>query len=124
VRGFKPDVTIDHPTELKIGGTRIGLFLCGVETPDAMFMNCRTWVLFVGDFIMPYLGAPSSRRRSAGAVRCDRHRRRETPSISFAWPRAAHSEFRVPGMLAQLKTDLIWLRERIGVRSAAAMRMP
>ena len=60
VRSFKPDITIDRRTELKIGGTRIELIpVQGGETHDAMFINLPDeGVLFVGDFIMPYLGAP------------------------------------------------------------------
>src|SRR6266853_892297 len=60
VRSFKPDITIDRPTELKIGGTRIELIpVQGGETHDAMFIYLPDkGVLFVGDFIMPYLGAP------------------------------------------------------------------
>src|SRR6202166_2450440 len=54
VRNFKPDATIDHPTELKIGGTRIELIpVHGGETHDAMFINLPDQgVMFVGDFIM------------------------------------------------------------------------
>src|SRR5882724_10304218 len=60
VRSFKPDVTIDRSTDLKIGGTRIELIpVQGGETRDAMFIHLPDLgVLFVGDFIMPYLGAP------------------------------------------------------------------
>src|SRR6266852_4626572 len=39
VRSFKPDITIDRRTELKIGGTRIELIpVQGGETHDAMFI--------------------------------------------------------------------------------------
>src|SRR5229473_6395 len=60
VRSFKPDVTIDRPTPMKVGGTRIELIpVQGGETPDAMFIELPDLgVIFVGDFIMPYLGAP------------------------------------------------------------------
>jgi len=60
VRSFKPDITIDRRTELKIGGTRIELIpVQGGETHDAMFIHLPDQgVMFVGDFIMPYLGAP------------------------------------------------------------------
>src|SRR5713226_4503402 len=60
VRSFKPDVTIDSRTDLKIGGTRIELIpVHGGETHDAMFIHLPDQgVMFVGDFIMPYLGAP------------------------------------------------------------------
>src|SRR5256884_6467430 len=60
VRSFKPDVTVDRRTELRVGGTRIELIpVEGGETHDAMFIDLTDLgVLFVGDFIMPYLGAP------------------------------------------------------------------
>src|SRR5207253_260897 len=55
VRNFRPDATVDRPTELKVGGTRIDLFpVHGGETRDAMFIHLPDLgVLFVGDFIMP-----------------------------------------------------------------------
>jgi len=60
VTSFKPDVTIDHPTGLKIGGTRFELIpVEGGETDDALFVHVPDHgTLFVGDFIMPFLGAP------------------------------------------------------------------
>src|SRR5262249_12960243 len=60
VLSFKPDFTIDRRTELKIGGTRIELIpVQGGETHDAMLIHLPDQnVMFVGDFIMPYLGAP------------------------------------------------------------------
>src|SRR5260370_18905794 len=60
VRDFKPDATIDRTTELKVGGTRIELIpVHGGETHDAMFIHLPDLaVLFVGGFIMPYIGAP------------------------------------------------------------------
>jgi len=40
VRNFRPDATVDRPTELKVGGTRIDLFpVHGGETRDAMFIH-------------------------------------------------------------------------------------
>ena len=60
MRSFRPDVTIAARTELKIAGTRIELIpIRGGETHDAMFIHLPDeGVMFVGDFIMPYLGAP------------------------------------------------------------------
>ena len=60
MHSFKPDVLVDRPSELTIGGTRISLIpIVGGETPDGMFVELPDQgVLFVGDFIMPYLGAP------------------------------------------------------------------
>jgi glyoxylase-like metal-dependent hydrolase (beta-lactamase superfamily II) len=60
VTTFKPDVAIDRPTELKIGGTRFELIpVKGGETSGALFVHVADHgTLFVGDFIMPFLGAP------------------------------------------------------------------
>ena len=62
-----PDVTIASRTELKIGGTRIEFIpIRGGETHDAMFVHLpEIGVMFVGDFIMPYLGASTIRASSS-----------------------------------------------------------
>src|SRR6516165_9307450 len=59
ILSFRPDVTIDRRTELKIGGTHLELIpVQGGETHDAMLIHLPDQsVMFVGDFIMPYLGA-------------------------------------------------------------------
>ena len=60
VSSFKPDVAIDRETTLNVGGTAVELIpVRGGETDDAMFIHLpNEKILFVGDFIMPYLGAP------------------------------------------------------------------
>ncbi len=60
VRNFKPDATIDRDTELRVGGTHIELIpVQGGETHDGMLIHLPDLgVMFVGDFIMPYIGAP------------------------------------------------------------------
>src|SRR5215471_1805854 len=60
VLSYQPDVTVDHKTDLTIGGTHIELIpIQGGETHDALFIHLPAQkLLFVGDFIMPYLGAP------------------------------------------------------------------
>ena len=66
VRSFTPDITIDRQTEVKIGGTRIEFIpVQGGETHDALFIHLPDHgVMFVGDFIMPYLGAPLLKRET------------------------------------------------------------
>jgi glyoxylase-like metal-dependent hydrolase (beta-lactamase superfamily II) len=51
---------LEPSTALTIGGTRIELIpVQGGETHDALFIHLPAQkVLSVGDFIMPYLGAP------------------------------------------------------------------
>ena len=57
---YKPDVTISDVTKVTIGGTLFRLIpISGGETPDGIFIYMpKESVLFVGDFIMPFIGAP------------------------------------------------------------------
>ena len=116
VRSFRPDVTIAARTELKIGGTRIELIpIRGGETRDAMFIHLPDeGVMFVGDFIMPYLGAPFVEEGDFQGL---------LDAIDILV--AAHPQYLLHGhepltrnftsssMLALLKTDLVWLRDQV-----------
>jgi glyoxylase-like metal-dependent hydrolase (beta-lactamase superfamily II) len=116
VRSFKPDVLIDGRTELKIGGTRIELIpVHGGETHDAMFINLPDQgVMFVGDFIMPYLGAPFVEEGDfqglldAIEVVVEKH-----PQHLLHGHAPLTQLFASVTMLAQLKTDLVWLHEQV-----------
>ena len=116
VRSFKPDVTIDSRTDLKIGGTRIELIpVHGGETHDAMFIHLPDQgVMFVGDFIMPYLGAPFVEEGDfqglldAIDVVVEKH-----PRYLLHGHEPLTSNFGSVTMLAQIKTDLVWLREQV-----------
>jgi glyoxylase-like metal-dependent hydrolase (beta-lactamase superfamily II) len=116
VRSFKPDVMIDGPTNLKIGGTRIELIpVRGGETHDAMFIYLpKQSVMFVGDFIMPYLGAPFVEEGDfqglldAIDVVVEKH-----PQHLLHGHEPLTRNFASASMLAQLKTDLVWLHEQV-----------
>jgi glyoxylase-like metal-dependent hydrolase (beta-lactamase superfamily II) len=116
VRSFKPDVAIDHATDLKIGGTRIELIpVHGGETHDAMFIYLPDQdVMFVGDFIMPYLGAPFVEEGDfqglldAIDIVVEKH-----PQYLLHGHEPLTRNFASATMLAQLKTDLVWLREQV-----------
>jgi glyoxylase-like metal-dependent hydrolase (beta-lactamase superfamily II) len=116
VRSFKPDVTIDRPTDLKIGGTRFELIpVQGGETHDAMFIHLPDQgVMFVGDFIMPYLGAPFVEEGDfqglldAIDVVVEKH-----PRHLLHGHEPLTRVFASAAMLAQLKTDLVWLHEQV-----------
>jgi glyoxylase-like metal-dependent hydrolase (beta-lactamase superfamily II) len=116
VRSFKPDVTINGRTDLKIGGTRIELIpVHGGETHDAMFIHLPDQgVMFVGDFIMPYLGAPFVEEGDfqglldAIDIVVERH-----PQHLLHGHEPLTRNFGSATMLAQLKTDLVWLREQV-----------
>jgi len=60
IAGFKPDVTIAERTNVTVGGSRFELIpIAGGETSDGMMISLPQYsVLFAGDFIMPYIGAP------------------------------------------------------------------
>ena len=116
VGSFKPDVTIAGHTDLKIGGTRIELIpVHGGETHDAMFIHLPDQgVMFVGDFIMPYLGAPFVEEGDfqglldAIDVVVEKH-----PPHLLHGHEPLTRNFASATMLAQLKIDLVWLREQV-----------
>jgi glyoxylase-like metal-dependent hydrolase (beta-lactamase superfamily II) len=116
VRSFKPDVTIDRHTELKIGGTRVELIpVQGGETHDALFIHLPDLgVMFVGDFIMPYLGAPFVEEGDfqglldAIDVVVEKH-----PQHLLHGHEPLTRNFASSQMLAKLKTDLVWLHEQV-----------
>ena len=121
VLSFKPDITIDHRTELKIGGTRIELIpVQGGETHDAMLIHLPDQgVMFVGDFIMPYLGAPFVQEGDLqGLLDAIDIVVQRNPRYLLHGHEPLTRNFTSAAMLAQLKTDLVWLREQV----LAAMR--
>jgi glyoxylase-like metal-dependent hydrolase (beta-lactamase superfamily II) len=116
VRNFKPDVTIDRATKLSIGGTRIELIpIQGGETRDGLFVNVPDLgVLFVGDFIMPYLGAPFAVEGDLqGLLDAIDLVVQKNPRHMLHGHEPLTRNFSSPDMLAQLKTHLIWLREEV-----------
>jgi glyoxylase-like metal-dependent hydrolase (beta-lactamase superfamily II) len=116
VRSFRPDATIDRPTELKIGGTRIELIpVHGGETHDAMFIHLPDFgVLFVGDFIMPYLGAPFVvEGHVQGLLDAIDLVVQKNPRYMLHGHEPLTRNFSSPDMLAQLKRNLGWLRDQV-----------
>jgi glyoxylase-like metal-dependent hydrolase (beta-lactamase superfamily II) len=116
VRSFKPDVTIDRRTDVKIGGTRIELIpIQGGETHDGMFIHLPDLsVMFVGDFTMPYLGAPFRQEGDLqGLLDAIDIVVQRNPKHLLHGHEPLTRNFRSPAMLAQLKLDLGWLREQV-----------
>jgi glyoxylase-like metal-dependent hydrolase (beta-lactamase superfamily II) len=116
VRNFKPDATIDRTTELKIGETRVELIpVHGGETRDAMFIDLPDLgVLFVGDFIMPYLGAPFMVEGDLqGVLDAIDIVVQKNPRYMLHGHEPLTRNFSSPEMLAQLKTNLGWLRDQV-----------
>ena len=87
----------------------------GGETHDAMFIHLPDQgVMFVGDFIMPYLGAPFVEEGDFQGLldaidvvvgKYPRHLLHGHEPLTRNFASAA--------MLAQLKTDLVWLRDQV-----------
>jgi glyoxylase-like metal-dependent hydrolase (beta-lactamase superfamily II) len=116
VLSFKPDLTIDRRTELKIGGTRIELIpVQGGETHDAMLIHLPDQgVMFVGDFIMPYLGAPFVQEGDLqGLLDAIDVVVQKNPRYLLHGHEPLTRNFASAAMLAQLKTDLVWLRDQV-----------
>src|SRR5438552_3680063 len=116
VRNFRPDATVDRPTELKVGGTRIDLFpVHGGATRDAMFIHLPDLgVLFVGDFIMPYIGAPFVVEGALqGLLDAIDVVVEKNPRYMLHGHEPLTRNFSSPDMLAQLKTNLSWLRDQV-----------
>jgi len=113
---FKPDATIDHPTEMKIGGTRLELIpVHGGETDDALLINLPDHgVMFVGDFIMPYLGAPFVEEGSLdGLLAAIDVVVQKRPRHLLHGHEPLTRTFTSPAMLAALKPQLAWLQEQV-----------
>ena len=116
VKSFKPDIAVDRQMELNVGGTRVELVpVRGGETHDAMFVHLPNLsTMFVGDFIMPYIGAPFVEEGdfkgllSAVDVIVERH-----PQYLLHGHEPLTQNFASFAMLRELKTDLGWLREQV-----------
>ncbi|MFK8081835.1 MAG: MBL fold metallo-hydrolase [Granulosicoccus sp.] len=70
VQAYRPDVAINQRQSFDIGGTSFETIPApGSETPDAMFIYMpEERLLFVGDFIMPFSGAPFIEEGSTDAL--------------------------------------------------------
>jgi len=116
VRSFKADITIDRQTEIKIGGTRIEFIpVQGGETQDALFIHLPDHgVMFVGDFIMPYLGAPFVEEGNLeGLLDAIDIVVQKNPRQLLHGHEPLTRLFASPSMLATLKTYLAWLHEEV-----------
>jgi glyoxylase-like metal-dependent hydrolase (beta-lactamase superfamily II) len=116
VLAYKPDVAIDQPTEVTIGGTRFSLRPTrGGETDDALLIHMpEHGVLFVGDILMPYVGAPFIEEGSvdgllAGIDDVDALK----PSILLHGHEPLTRTFHSTDMLADLSVHLAWLRDEV-----------
>ncbi len=116
VLSYRPDVAIDRPTELIVGGTRFELLPTrGGETDDALLIHmAQQGVLFVGDILMPYLGAPFVEEGSVDGLLA------AIDQVHALEPRhLLHGHepltriFSSTAMLDDLRVQLVWLRDEV-----------
>jgi glyoxylase-like metal-dependent hydrolase (beta-lactamase superfamily II) len=113
---YKPDVAIDRHTDVKIGGTHFEFIpIQGGETSDGMFIYMPDQsVMFVGDFIMPYIGAPFVNEGNLqGLLDAIDVLVQKNPKYLLHGHEPLTRTFTSAAMLAQLKGNLIWLREQV-----------
>jgi len=116
VLSYKPDIIIDKRTDLNIGGSKFELIpVRGGETHDAMLIYLPDeQVMFTGDIIMPYLGAPFVEEGDlqglfdAMDVIVSR-----SPQHLLHGHEPLTRVFSSPLILSHLKTDLAWLRDQV-----------
>jgi glyoxylase-like metal-dependent hydrolase (beta-lactamase superfamily II) len=116
VRSYKPDVAIDNRTEVNIGGTKFELIpVRGGETHDAMLINLPyEKVMFMGDVIMPYLGAPFVEEGDLeGLFDAIDAIVSRNPQYLLQGHEPLTRTFNSPLILSHLKTDLTWLRDQV-----------
>jgi glyoxylase-like metal-dependent hydrolase (beta-lactamase superfamily II) len=116
VLSYKPDSAIDDRTDLTIGGSKFELIPArGGETHDAMLIYLPDEkVMFMGDVIMPYLGAPFIEEGDLQGLfdaidivvsRNPQHLLHGHEPLTRVFSSAL--------ILSHLKTDLQWLRDQV-----------
>lgn len=116
VLGYKPDVQVDRPTTLIVGGTELRLIpVGGGETLDAMFVHLpKDGLLFVGDFIMPYFGAPYVEEGNIEGLFAAMDVVRDLAPRQVLHGHTPLTQMFTVKVLAQLQPSLRWLRSEIG----------
>ena len=113
---YKPDITIDNRTDLNIGGSKVELIPArGGETHDAMLIYLPDEkVMFMGDVIMPYLGAPFAEEGDLqGLLDALDTVVSRNPQHLLHGHEPLTRVFNSPVILDHLKTDLAWLRDQV-----------
>ncbi|WP_124541868.1 MBL fold metallo-hydrolase [Piscinibacter terrae] len=121
VLAFRPDVTIGQRTEMTIGGTHFSLQpVRGGETDDALLIHMPDHgVLFTGDILMPYLGAPFANEGSldgmlAGIDQVNALK----PHVLLHGHEPLTRLFDSTAMLSDLRAQLVWLRDQVATEMA------
>src|SRR5262250_2937340 len=113
---YKPDTTIDNRTDLIIGGSKFELIpVRGGETHDAMLIYLPDEkVMFMGDVIMPYLGAPFDEDGDVqGLLDAIDVVVSRNPQQLLHGHEPLTRNFSSPLILSHLKTDLAWVRDQV-----------
>jgi glyoxylase-like metal-dependent hydrolase (beta-lactamase superfamily II) len=116
VLGYRPDVRVERPTQLVVGGTRFSLLPTrGGETSDALLVHMPDeGVLFVGDVLMPYLGAPFSPEGSVdGLLEAIDQVHTLKPLHLLHGHEPLTRVFTSTAMLDDLRIQLAWLRDEV-----------
>src|SRR6185437_9898063 len=113
---YKPDVLIDGPRDVVIGETRFRLMpTSGGETSDALLVHMlEEGVLFVGDILMPYFGAPFVPEGSVdGLLEAIDQVDRLKPGHLLHGHEPLTRLFSSTAMLDDLRIQLTWLRDEV-----------
>lgn len=116
IRSFKPDVLVENKSELLIDGTRISLIpVQGGETDDAMLIQVpELRVLFVGDIVMPYIGAPFAPEGNLPGMDSAIDVIAALPPALLLHGHTPLTEnFPSAVVLSAVQADLRWLREQV-----------
>jgi len=116
VAAYRPDVAIDRKVELSVGGTRFVLLPArGGETEDAMLAYLpEQRVAFVGDVLMPYLGAPFAEEGSVDGLLAVLEQLHELDARVLLHGHAPLTAlFDSIPMLDDLHEQVAWLRDQV-----------
>ena len=116
VLSYRPDIMIDTRTDLEVGGSTFELIpVRGGETHDAMLVHLPDEkVMFMGDVIMPYLGAPFEEEGDLqGLFDAIDAVVSRNPRYLLHGHEPLTRNFTSPLILRHLKADLAWLRDQV-----------
>ena len=116
VLSYKPDLEVKERTEIVVGGTAFELLPTrGGETADALLVHMPAQgVLFAGDVVMPYFGAPFTEEGSIDGLLTTIE---EIDALQPRYLLHGHEPltriFASTEMLNDLRVQLIWLRNEV-----------
>jgi len=116
VVNYKPDIAIDSRTDVNIGGSKFELIpVRGGETHDALLIYLPDEnVMFMGDVLMPYLGAPFVEEGDVqGLLDALDVVVGKNPQHLLHGHEPLTRVFSSPLILSHLKIDLAWLRDQV-----------